>query len=85
MKRIRVVIEAEYELPDSVNIVDLPGGHAIDLGEFVVRPEIEFWQLEKSNSTSSQWVAISEPAHDLVVGAERQENVAITHVALAPN
>jgi hypothetical protein len=74
-KRVRILIKAEYEFPDTAEIVDVAGGTAIRTDGCVVKPELEFLQLNAATGTSSGWPSISEKARDQVFAAERQSVV----------
>ena len=71
MKRFRVWIQAEYELPDDSELVQVGSEAAIRVGEHVVRPNLEFLQLQDANAELSIWVEAEDDIYDLVVSGER--------------
>ena len=71
MKRFRVWIQADYELPDDSELVQVGGEAAIRLGDHVVRPNLDFLQLQEANAASSIWVEAEDEIYDLVISGER--------------
>ena len=74
-------VQAEYELPDGAQIVDVAGESAIRLGEHFIKPNLEFLQLQEATATSSIWVEASEETYDSVVAAERRLLIDVSSVA----
>ena len=71
MKRFRVWIQAEYELPDDSELVQVGGEAVIRIGHRFVRPNLDFLQLQEANSISSTWVEAEDDVYDLVVSGEK--------------
>lgn len=72
MKRFRVWIQAEYEFPDDAELVDVVGETAVRLGDQVIRPNLDFLQLQESTAKSSIWIDAEEDIYESVLAGERQ-------------
>ncbi|WP_344759151.1 hypothetical protein, partial [Luteimonas lutimaris] len=71
MKRIRIWIRAEYELPEGSELVEVTGEPAIKLGEHFVKPTLEFLQLRDVKERISTWSEADEEVYDSVLAAEK--------------
>jgi hypothetical protein len=70
MKRVRIWIRAEYEFPDGTEIIEVTGEPAIKLGDQVVKPSLEFFELRAVEETTSTWTEAGEALYDSLVAAE---------------
>ena len=71
MKRFRVWLQAEYEFPDEAELVDIAGKTAIRLGGQIIRPNLDFLQLQEATATSSTWIEAEEEVYDIVLASEK--------------
>ena len=72
MKRYRLWIQAEYEFPDDAELVEIAGETAVRLGGQVIKPNLDFLQLQEATATSSTWIEAEEEVYDIVVASERR-------------
>ena len=79
MKRIRVWVQAEYEFPDEAELVQIVGEPAIRLGDHVVKPTLDFVQLQEATDKFSVWVEAEEEVYDSVLASERRLTLDLLH------
>ena len=69
MKKLRISIVVELDVPDSTTVTEVVGEQAFRIGDAVVRPGLEFHELASSTDHSSSWMEPGEEMFDLVQGA----------------
>jgi hypothetical protein len=69
LKKLRISIVVELDVPDSTTVTDIVGEHAFRIGDVVLRPGVEFHELVSSTERSSSWMEPSEETYDIVQGA----------------
>lgn len=79
MKRVRIWIRAEYELPDEAEVIEVTGEHAIKFGNHTVKPSLEFFELQEADEKSSNWTEVGEPLYDSLVAAETSFVIDVVH------
>ncbi|KQY51919.1 hypothetical protein [Lysobacter sp. Root494] len=70
MKRIRLLIQAEYEFPDDTSIEEIAGETALRLGGTLVLPTLDFLKLREATETSSTWIPAEEDLYDMILEGE---------------
>jgi hypothetical protein len=69
LKKLRISIVVELDVPDSTTVAEVFGEQAFRIGDAVVRPGLEFHELVSSTENSSSWMEPGEEMFDLVQGA----------------
>ena len=57
---------------DDAELVEIAGGTAVRLGGKIVRPSLDFLQLQESTATSSIWIDAEEEIYEAVIASERR-------------
>lgn len=66
MKKLRISIVVELDVPDSTTVTDIVGEQAFRVGDVVLRPVVEFHELVSSTERSSSWMEPNEETYDFV-------------------
>ena len=74
MKKLRITITQELELPDECTIIEGPGGKLIKYGEAYLSPQIEFMQSNNYSETNMRFEELEENIRDFVSEALVYEN-----------
>ena len=69
MKKIKITITQELELPDECTIVEAGGSKVIKYGNVYLNPEIEFMQSKNYSEKKMQFEELEENMADLIYGA----------------
>ena len=69
MKKIRITITQELELPDECAIIEAAGSKIIKHGEIYLNPEIEFMQSSNFSEKEMKFEELDEDIVDFVYGA----------------
>jgi len=69
MKKIKVTITQEFELPDHCSIVEGAGTKMIKYNNLYLHPSIEFRQSEKFPNKEMRFIELDEDTMDIIVGA----------------
>ena len=72
MKFFRVLIEIEYELPDTTEVIDVVGEPAFQIDGLIIQPNVEFWQLVERTQKQARWQPADEETVEIVAAAERK-------------
>jgi len=66
MKKIKITITQELELPDECSIIEGPGGKLIKYGDAYLSPQMEFMQSNNYSETNMLFVELEEKIRDIV-------------------
>ena len=66
MKKVKVTITQEFELPDEYSVIEGPGGKLIKCGETYLSPQLEFMQSNKFSEESMNFEELNEDMRDLI-------------------
>ncbi len=80
MKKIRITITREFELPDECAIVVGPEGKLIKYGNLYFNPEIEFMQSNQLSEKKMRFEELDEESADILYGAMVSDNDDISEV-----
>jgi len=80
MKKFRITITQELELPDECSIVEAAGGKVIKCGSMYFNPEMEFMQADKFSQKEMRFVELEEEAAEMIYGALVSEKEDISEI-----
>jgi hypothetical protein len=71
MKLVRVSVQAEYQLPDDIEFLEIDGEKAFRFAGQVVRPSLEFLQFTDSKKSLPYWEDVAEEVWRKILESER--------------
>jgi len=80
MKRFKITITQELELPDNCSVVEAAGVKLIKCGSLYFNPEMEFMQSDQFNEKEMHFVELEEEMADLIYGAMVLEKEEISEI-----
>ena len=69
MKKIKITITQELELPDECSIIEAAGSKLIKQGNIYLNPEIEFMQSKIYSKEKMHFEELDENTADFIYGA----------------
>ena len=69
MKKIKITITQEIEVPDECSVVECAGGKRIKYGSLYLAPEIEYMQSYKHSDNAMHFEELDENMVDFIAEA----------------
>lgn len=78
MKKFKITIEQEIELPDNCTVVEGPAGLLIKFGDLYLSPNVDYFQSSKYSVEGMRFYTLDDEIEDMISGSISSEDIEIT-------